>query len=165
MILTDAPASPSVKVRAFNHLLGESEIAFFGRGDLAKKYSKGFPFSLQGAPVLLPTENTVLRLSLEQWFDAQDIRPNIVGEFEDSALLKVFGRRGAGLFPAPRVIAKEIGFQYKVRQVGTVPNVRERLYAVTVDRRIKHPAVLSICEKARTQVFLNPNASKTNGHA
>ena len=158
VILTDAPASPSFKVRAFSHLLGESEIGFFGCGDLAGKYRRRFPSSLQGAPMLLPTENTVLRLSLEQWFDAQDIRPNIVGEFEDSALLKVFGFRGAGLFPAPMVIAREIGVQYKARLVGTVPNVRERLYAVTVDRRIKHPAVLALCEIARTQVFSNPGA-------
>jgi LysR family transcriptional activator of nhaA len=164
VILTDAPASPSVKVHAFNHLLGESEIAFFGRPDLAKKYRTGFPSSLQGAPVLLPTENTVLRLSIEQWLDAQGIRPNIVGEFEDSALLNVFGLQGVGLFPAHLVIAKEICAQYKVRMVGKVPDIRERLYAVTVERRIKHPAVLSICEKARTQVFLNPSASKARGH-
>ena len=165
VILTDAPASPGVKVRAFNHLLGESGIAIFGRGDLAKKYRKDFPASLQGAPMLLPTENTVLRLSLEQWFNAQGIRPNIVGEFEDSALLKVFGLQGVGLFPAHLVIAKEIGVQYKARLVGAVPNVRERLYAVTMDRRIKHPAVLAICETARSQVFLNASASKASGHA
>ncbi len=164
VILTDAPASPNVKVRAFNHLLGESEIAFFGRSDLARKYRKGFPASLQGAPLLLPTENTVLRLSLEQWFDAQDIRPNIVGEFEDSALLKVFGLQGAGLFPAHMVIAKEIGVQYKARLVGKVPHIRERLYAVTVDRRIKHPAVRAICETARTRVFSNPSGSEATGH-
>lgn len=165
LILTDAPASPSVKVRAFNHLLGESEIAFFGRGDLAKKYRRGFPSSLQGAPVLLPTENTVFRLSLEQWFNAEGIHPIIVGEFEDSALLKVFGLHGAGLFPAPLVIAKEIEIQYKARLVGKVPNVRERLYAVTVDRRIKHPAVLAICETARTRVFSNPIPSNKIGRA
>jgi len=103
--------------------------------------------------VLLPTENTVLRRSLDQWFEAQGVRPNIVGEFEDSALLKVFGLRGAGLFPAPAVITKEIEAQYKVRAIGRVPEVRERLYAVTVERRIKHPAVVAICEAAKDSVY------------
>lgn len=153
VILTDAPANPTVKIRAFSHLLGESEIAFFGRADLATKYRRGFPASLDGAPVLLPTENTVMRRSLEQWFDARGVRPNVVGEFEDSALLKVFGLRGAGLFPAAAVITKEIEAQYRVRSIGRVPDVRERLYAVTVERRIKHPAVVAICEAARKQVF------------
>ncbi len=153
VILTDAPANPNVKVRAFSHLLGESEIAFFGRADLATKYRRNFPASLQAAPVLLPTENTVLRRSLDQWFEAQGVRPNVVGEFEDSALLKTFGLRGAGLFPAASIIAKEVEAQYKVRLIGHVPDVRERLYAVTVDRRIKHPAVVAICEAAKTLVF------------
>jgi LysR family transcriptional activator of nhaA len=153
VILTDAPASPNVNVRAFSHLLGESEIAFFGRADLATRCRRGFPASLHGAPVLLPTENTVLRRSLDQWFEAQGVRPNVVGEFEDNALLKVFGFRGAGLFPAASVIAKEVEAQYKVRSIGKVPNVRERLYAVTVERRIKHPAVVAICETAKALVF------------
>jgi LysR family transcriptional regulator, transcriptional activator of nhaA len=153
VILTDAPASPTVKVRAFSHLLGESKISFFGRADLAAKYRRDFPASLDSAPLLLPTENTVMRRSLEQWFDASGVRPNVVGEFEDSALLKVFGLRGVGLFPAAAVITKEVEAQYKVRSIGQVPEVRERLYAVTVERRIKHPAVVAICEAARNQVF------------
>jgi LysR family transcriptional activator of nhaA len=153
VILTDAPASPNVKVRAFSHLLGESEIVFFGRSDLATKYRRKYPASLHGAPVLLPTENTVLRRSLDQWFEAQGVRPNVVGEFEDNALLMVFGLRGAGLFPAAAVIAREVESQYRVRSIGKVPEVRERLYAVTVERRIKHPVVSAICEMAKTLVF------------
>jgi LysR family transcriptional activator of nhaA len=153
VILTDAPANPDVSVRAFNHLLGESGVGFFARGDLAKKYRRNFPRSLRDAPLLLPTENTVLRRSLDQWLDSQGIRPNIVGEFEDSALLKVFGFQGIGVFPAPLVIAKDIGLQYKARSIGTVPNVRERFYAITVERRIKHPAVVAICDVARATMF------------
>jgi LysR family transcriptional activator of nhaA len=153
MIVTDAPANPNVKVRVFSHLLGESDISFFGRADLATKYGRNFPSSLHGAPVLLPTENTVLRRSLDQWFEVHGLRPHIVGEFEDSALLKVFGYRGAGMFPAVSVISREIQAQYKVRRIGQVPEVRERLYAVTAERRIKHPAVLAICETAKTIVF------------
>jgi len=153
VILTDAPASPNVKVRAYSHLLGESKITFFGRADLATKYRRGFPASLNGAPVLLPTENTALRRSLDQWLETQDLRPDIVGEFEDSALLKVFGLRGAGLFPVASVIAREVELQYKVKSIGQVPDVRERLYALSVERRIKHPVVVAICETAKSLVF------------
>lgn len=153
VVLTDAPANPSVGVMAFNHLLGESEMAFFGRADLARRHRGRFPDSLREAPVLLPTENTASRLSLEQWFDAHDIRPNVVGEFEDTALMKVFGLKGAGLFPAPMVIAKEIENQYKARLVGRMQDVRERFYAVTLNRKIKHPGVLAISAAAKSQVF------------
>jgi LysR family transcriptional activator of nhaA len=156
VILTDAPANPSVKVRAFNHVLGESGIAFFGREDLANKYRRGFPGSLAGAPMLLPTENTALRRSLDAWLDANGVRPNVVGEFEDSALLKVFGLRGAGVFPASLAVAREVEEQYEVKPIGEVPRVRERLYAVTVERRIKHPAVVAICEAAKSVVFGAP---------
>lgn len=153
VILSDAPASPHVKVRAYNHVLGESDITFFGRRDLAVDLRRKFPDSLHGVPMLLPAENTSLRRSLEQWFDARAIRPNIVGEFDDSALLKVFGMHGVGIFPAMSVIATEIERQYQVRAVGTIADVRERLYAVTVERRIKHPAVVAICNAARTLIF------------
>lgn len=153
MILTDSPADPSVNVRAFSHLLGETDIAFFGRADLAAKYRRGFPASLDQAPMLLPTENTVLRRSLDQWFEARGLRPEVVGEFEDTALLKVFGHRGAGIFPAAMVIAEEVKSQYDVRLIGKAQGLRERLYAVTVERRIKHPAVVAICEAARARLF------------
>ena len=153
MVLTDAPANPTVGVLAFNHLLGESEMAFFGRADLAKKYRSRFPDSLREAPVLLPTENTASRLSLEQWFDAHDIRPNVVGEFEDTALMKVFGLQGMGLFPAPIVIAKELRAQYKAQLVGQIPGAREHFYIVTLNRRIKHPGVKAISEMAKSHLF------------
>jgi LysR family transcriptional activator of nhaA len=153
VILTDAPANPSVKVRAFSHLLGESEIGFFGRMDLASKYRKRFPTSLNGAPLLLPTEDTMLRRAIEQWFDSNGVRPNVVGEFEDSALLKVFGLRGVGVFPSPMAVAREVEEQYKVKLIGKASTILERLYAVTVERRIKHPAVVAICDAARSQVF------------
>jgi LysR family transcriptional activator of nhaA len=154
VILTDAPASTHVKVQAFNHFLGESEIVFFGRAELAAKYRRGFPSSLEGAPMLLPTENTILRRSIEQWFETVGVRPDIMGEFEDSALMMVFGLRGAGLFPAPSIIAREVERQYQVKAVGSASDLRERLYAITVERRIKHPAVVAICQAARNLVYL-----------
>lgn len=149
VILTDAPADPNVKVRAFSHLLGEWEIAFFGRSDLAARCRRGFPASLAGAPMLLPTENTALRRSLDEWLDANGVRPNVVCEFEDSALLRVFGLRGVGVFPASMAFAKEVEERYDIKAIGKVPRVRERLYAVSMERRIKHPAVVAICDAAR----------------
>ena len=113
---------------------------------------KNLKVVIDGAPFVLPTENTVLRRSLDQWLDASGVRPNIVGEFEDSALLMVFGLRGVGVFPASMAVAREVEEQYKVKAIGKVPNVRERLYAVTVERRIKHPAVVAICEAAKSVI-------------
>jgi LysR family transcriptional regulator, transcriptional activator of nhaA len=153
VVLTDAPANPNVKVRAFSHLLGESEIGFFGRPDLATRYREGFPDSLSGAPMLLPTENNILRRSLDQWLDANSVRPDVIAEFEDSALLKVFGLRGVGVFPAPMAVAKEVEEQYKVETIGIVSSVKERLFAITVERRIRNPAVVAICDAARSLVF------------
>ena len=124
VVLTDSPIGPTVKVRAYNHLLGESGVTFFGVAPLAAKCRRGFPRSLNGAPFLLPTDNTTLRQALDQWFEAEGIRPTIMGEFEDSALLKVFGQRGVGLFVAASVIEAEVRRQYGVQVVGRVENVR-----------------------------------------
>jgi LysR family transcriptional activator of nhaA len=153
LVLSDAPVSAGVSVKAFSHLLGETPVAFFGNETLAAAYRRGFPASLQGAPLLMPTENTSLRRSLDLWLEQQQIRPHVVGEFEDSALLKVFGQAGKGLFPAPAVIEDEVLEQYGVKLVGRVESVKERFYAISVERRIKHPAVLAISEAARERLF------------
>ncbi len=153
VILSDAPIPPAAAIRAFSHLLGECGVTFFGTSELAAARRKGFPKSLDGAPLLLPTENTVLRRSLDQWFARLGIRPNVVAEFEDSALLKTFGQTGQGIFPAPAVIAKEVQRQYDVDIVGRTDEVRERFYAISAERRLKHPAVVAITEKARESTF------------
>jgi len=153
MVLTDAPLGLGIKVRAFNHLLGECGVTFFGTAQLARAHRRGFPRSLDGAPLVLPTDNTTLRRSLDQWFDSQGIQPNIVGEFEDSALVEVFGRTGAGIFVAPSAIEKEVQRQYGVERIGRVDSVRERFYAISVERRLKHPAVVAVAEAAREKVF------------
>ena len=153
IVFSDAPVSPTVSVRAFNHLLGECGLSFFGTSELASKYRRKFPSSLEGAPLLMPSEQTAVRRDLEQWFDTQEIRPRIVGEFEDTALMNVFGQDGVRLFPAPTVIEKEVCRQYKVRVAGRTDAVRERYYAISVERRLKHPAVLAICEAAREEIF------------
>lgn len=152
VVLTDAPSDPAMNVKAFNHLLGECGLTLFGVAKLAETYRRGFPQSLDGAPFLVPTANTTLRRSLEQWFDSESIRPVIMAEFEDSALMKVFGARGIGLFVAPSVISGEIQREYDVKALGRVGNIRERFYAISLDRKLKHPAVVAISEAARLRL-------------
>jgi len=153
LVITDAPVSPGSRVRAFNHLLGETRVSLFGTKELARTYRRGFPKSLDNAPMLLPLENLTLRRSLDQWFDHLGIKPRVVAEFEDGALLNVFGRDGIGIFPAPSVIEKEISRQYGVVPLGLAEGVRERYYAISVERRLKHPAIVAITETARTDLF------------
>jgi LysR family transcriptional activator of nhaA len=153
VVLSDAPIGPLVKVRAFNHLLGECSVSFFGAPTLAAAYRQHFPQSLQHAPLLAPTGNTVLRRNLDQWFDEQGLHPIIVGEFEDSALLKVFGQQGLGLFTAPSVIEAEVKRQYNVEVIGRVDAVKERFYAITVNRKLRHPAVIAMSDTAQQNLF------------
>ncbi len=153
IVLTDAPASPAVKIRAYSHLLGECGIAFFASSDRAAKLKGRFPKSLDGAPILLPSREAAVRRSLEQWFDEKEIRPEIVGEFDDSALIKAFGQAGVGVFAAASVTEATIKRQYGVRVIGRTDEVQERFYAISVDRRLKHPAVVAISETARQQTF------------
>jgi LysR family transcriptional activator of nhaA len=153
IVISDAPVPPGSSVRAFNHLLGETGVTFFGTRSLARVYRRGFPASLNGAPMLLPLENLTLRRALNQWFDRHGIEPRIVAEFEDGALLKVFGGDGAGVFTAPTVVEREVIRQYGVSVIGRAPQVRERFYAISVERRLKNPAVVAICEAARLEVF------------
>jgi LysR family transcriptional activator of nhaA len=153
LVLADAPVGPTIKVRAFNHLLGECGVTVFAAGKLAPRYRRGFPQSLEGAPFLLPTENTDLRRSLDHWFETEKLHPLVVGEFEDSALLQVFGQSGMGLFAGPSAIESEIKRQYGVQVVGRVEAIRERFYAISVERKLKHPAVLAISDAARQKLF------------
>jgi LysR family transcriptional regulator, transcriptional activator of nhaA len=153
LVIADAPVGANVSVRAYNHLLGETGVTFFGRESLRESLQGEFPKCLEGAPMLLPTENTVLRRTLDRWFEQIGVRPKVVAEFEDSALMKVFGERGEGVFPAPTVIEREIRAHYSVVVVGRAEELRERFYAITVERRIKHPAVMRISEGARSKLF------------
>lgn len=153
IVLADSPLTPDSHVRAFNHLLGECGVTVYGSANLARKFKKQFPKSLHGAPMLLPTQNTALRRYLEQWFDEQDIQPEITHQFEDSAVLKVFGQAGHGLFVTPSAIEDHVIAQYAVKVVGRIEKVRERFYAISVERRLKHPAVLAICNAARNELF------------
>jgi len=153
LVITDAPLSPHVSVKAYNHLLGEAQVGFFATRALAERLRRRFPDSLGGAPLLLPTPNTQLRRSLDQWFQRRGIQPRLVAEFEDSALAKVFAQHGHGIFAAPSLLAQELRDQYGVRAIGDADGVIERYYAISVERRIKHPAVAAITEAARERIF------------
>jgi len=153
IVLADSPITPETHVRAFNHLLGESSVTIFGSDALAQKHRHDFPASLDGAPMLLPTQNTTLRRALEAWFEAQSISPTVLHEFEDCAILKVFGQHGEGLFASPTVIEEEVCRQYGVSVVGRVESISEKFYAISIERRLKHPAVLYITESAKANLF------------
>ena len=153
VVLTDAPLSPTTKIRAFNHLLGECGVSIMGAAKLAATYRRGFPKSLDQAPFLLPGENTALRRSLEQWFDSLQIKPEVRGEFDDTALLKIFGQHAAGLFAVRSVLERDTRRLYQARLVGRVESIRERCYAISAEKKLKHPAVVAITQGARSTMF------------
>jgi LysR family transcriptional activator of nhaA len=153
VVLSDTPIGPPAKIRAYNHLLGECGMTFFATPALYNKYPSRFPNMLQDAPLLLPADNTTVRRALDQWFESQQIRPFVAGQFEDFALLRQFGETGAGIFAAPSVLEKRFRKQGTLRLIGRTEAVRNRFYAISVERKLKHPAVVAICETARHQLF------------
>jgi LysR family transcriptional activator of nhaA len=149
LVLADSPAPPAVKVRAYSHLLGECGTSILGSERLAATYRRRFPRSLEGAPFLLPSGDSGLRVSLDDWFRRQAIRPRVIGTFEDSALIDAFGRAGAGLLAVPAAIEGEVRRQYGLRLVGRADGVRQRFYVITVERKLRHPAAVAISQRAR----------------
>lgn len=148
IVLTDAPMHPAVKVRAWHHLLGECGVTFLAVPGIAERLAPGFPRSLDRAPMLLPNEPSALRRSLELWFDAEGVRPDVVAEGDDSALMKTFAQAGAGVVAAPRAIEGDVTRQYGLAPVGRTEAVHERYYAITVERRIRHPALVEVARAA-----------------
>ena len=154
VVIADGPAGRTAPIRAFSHLLGECGTTFFAEAKLAAALRRTFPLSLEGKPFLLPGAPSAVRRALEQWFGAEKIRPRIVAEFDDSALAKDFGRQGMGVFAAPAVIEAEVLHDYGVRVVGRAKAVRQQFYAISIERKIRHPAVAAICEAARQEIFI-----------
>lgn len=154
IIIADSPMPPNVDVRGYHHLLGECDTSFFATPELAKRYRKGFPQSLDGAPFLMPGEDAAVRPRLLRWFEKERIRPQIAGEFDDGALLLAFGDAGAGIFAAPAAIAPQVKRQYGLVELGTTDAVREQFYAISVERRLTHPAVLAIRSAARDSLII-----------
>jgi len=155
VVLSDSPVRKGLSIKVYNHLLGECGVTFFAIEKLAIRFQPGFPESLDGATMLLPLNMTTLREGLERWFESLNLKPVIAAEFEDSALMKEFGQNGHGIFVVPSVIEKEVQRQYDVRVVGRTNAVRERFYAISYERIIKHPAVTAITETARQDFFVN----------
>jgi len=153
VVLSDAPLPPRVKVKAFNHHLGTCGVTFMAEPGLARRLRQGFPKSLDGTPVLLPTEDAVVRSELNRWFREQDVRPTVAAEFEDSALLKIFGQQGVGFFAIPSVIEEEVAKQYDVEVIGRSAGIQEDYYAISMERRVRHAGVVAICEMARSALF------------
>ena len=153
VVLSDAPAGPGTSVRAFSHPLGECGTAFFAAPDLAKACRRRFPRSLDGVPFLLPGASSALRRTMEEWFDSLSIRPKVIAEVDDAALAKIAGEAGLGVFAAPDVVEKEVRQRYKVQLIARAKEVRQRFYAISVERKIRHPAVVAISEAARKHIF------------
>jgi LysR family transcriptional activator of nhaA len=153
LVIADTPMPATVNVKGFSHLLGECGLTFFAAAKLLRRGEQPFPRLLDGAPLLLPGEDAAVRPRLMRWFDDERIRPRIVGEFDDGALLKAFGRAGAGVFPAPSAIAEHVRRQYGVRTIGRTEAVTESFYAISVERRLSHPAVVAITSAARKEMF------------
>ena len=153
LVIADMPVPPHASVRAFNHPLGTSTVDIFGPKTMVESMRAGFPASLHGAPFLVPSEGFALRRSLDEWFTREGVRPLTVAEMEDGALIKAFSDAGTGLFAAPSVIADEVCEKYDVGVVGRADGVVERFYAITGERRLRHPAAVAISEAARGSLF------------
>ncbi|SRR5579884_2957581 len=153
VVLSDAPIPPAAPLKAYNHLLGTSTATIFAASRVAARYRRNFPGSLHGAPFLLPTPQSSQRRPIEQWFESQGIRPRVVGEFKDTALMATFGQAGAGVFAGPTAIEKEISENYRVSPIGRMASIVERYFAISIERKLKHPAVVAISEAARETLF------------
>ena len=154
LVISDRPVPAGMHVKAYNHPLGTSGISLFAKESLAAQYRNGFPNSLNGAPILLPGSDSLARRALDEWFDNEGIVPRVVAECADSALLKAFGEAGIGIFPAPTAIADEVCSMYSAVCLGAAGPVTETYYAISPERKIKHPAVLKLTEQARQKLFV-----------
>jgi LysR family transcriptional activator of nhaA len=145
VVLTDRAAPIGGTLKVFSTRLGDFENGWFGVPALCERYTAGFPNSLDGAPILLPTRHNAIRGRIDRWLESHNIHPKIVGEFEDSALLNTFGRGGLGIFPAPLVLAEQIATQLNSQTIGPMSGVSEQIFAISNERRISHPAIEVLC--------------------
>ena len=165
LVISDAPIPASISVRAFSHRLGTSGVNFFAAPALFERCSGAFPQCLEGAPMLLPGEDSALGQRLRAWFQARSLHPRVVGEFDDSALAKEFGRRGAGIFVGPSVLSDEIEKQLNVKTLGVAAEVVDEFFAISVERRITHPCVVAITQSARNELFAVPKKARSTRRA
>ena len=149
LVVADSPIPSDIGIRGFSHALGECGISIMATENLPMMNQSDFPKCLDGTPMLIPSEQNVMHARLLQWLDIHHIRPNIVGEFDDSALMKAFGQAGIGAFAVPSAIANEVAVQYGVRLIGSTTEIQEQFFAITAQRKISNPAVVAITEAAR----------------
>ena len=153
LVLADRPVPSTVSARAFSHKLGQCGVSFFATEKLKKNLTGDFPQCLDRAPLLLPSSDNQLRSGIDQWLDKLRIYPRVIAEFDDSALMKVFGQEGAGVFIAPAAIEAEVETQYRAVCIGRTDEVKEHFYAISVERRVLHPVVSALMEVARESLF------------
>ncbi len=154
LVIAGVPIPPSMSVRAYNHRLGESGVSFFASARLSKSLKGKFPACLDGAPMLIPGRDAAVNSQLERWCETNKLRPRVVGEFDDGALMKAFGQHGVGVFIGPTVLESEIETQYRVKAVGRTQEIVEEFFAISVERRVTHPCVVAIAEAARDRLFV-----------
>ncbi len=154
LVISDRQIPAGLNVKAYNHKLGSSHISFYAQKKIAAKYARNFPKSLHRAPMLLPSKNNEMRRALEVWFEEHEIVPDIIAECSDSALLKAFGESGVGIFPAPSAISDQIQQMYHSKNIGAVESVTESFFAISPERKLKHPGVLKITEEARERLVM-----------
>lgn len=154
LVIADRPLPSELGVKGYNHELGRCTVAFYAVPELAARYRPTFPHSLDGAPFLLPGDKVAVQVPLTRWFNEHQIQPHIIGKFDDSALMKAFGKAGAGIFPAPAILSDEIRGQYGVEVIGCAHEVMVRYYAISIERRLTHPAIVAVSEAAKQSLFV-----------
>ena len=152
LVVSDAPMPAGTGFKAFNHRLGQSGVSFFATPALRRRHRRRFPRVLQDLPLLVPGAETAVAPRLRRWLDAQDLRPDIVGAFDDSALMKAFGQGGRGVFIAPTAIESDVAKRYGVSCIGRTDEIVEEFFAISVERRIRHPCVALVSEAARASL-------------
>ena len=153
LILADRPMPAGTNVKGYSHKLGDCGITFFAEPRLAARFTEKWPGILDVAPLLIPGKEAAVREPLMRWFDIRQIRPRIVGEFDDSALMQAFGQAGTGIFIAPSVMADEVRREHGVIVIGQTDEVTEQFYAISMERRLTHPAVVAINDAAQKELF------------
>lgn len=153
MVLADRPMPPGTQIKGYSHPLGESPVTLMAAPALARRLQGQFPHSLEGEPLLLPGKDSALRGALPRWLERQGIAMRVVGEFDDSALMKAFGEGGAGLFPSATASVPDVVAHYQVEQIGVIEEIRERYFLISPERRLTHPAARVVSEHARSDLF------------
>ena len=152
VVLSDAPVTPTLNVRVYSHSLGSCNVYWMATPTLAKTLRRGFPQSLDGVPALLPPDDTAIRRALDQWLDRHNVRPLLLGEFEDYAMLREFARAGHGFAPVPSVLEAQFRRENGFVRIGMARGVQSEFYAISAERKIRHPAVVAMTDSAR-QLF------------